>query len=396
MDNFSYKLVPGTKELIKIERKYINEIRLSRQLSYNNEERKIIANQNYSLNSKVAFRPEGRGYLYFGTVNEIDNLTCTIEYIPYCSIINNNKKVFHYPNCRYFIDKYYHTIKVAFLFYKNFSKYLKLDRNILIGTSQYKNCYGLYIRKEADDICLINVYLDDSTQMKIKPFIWIDCIKDYYYTYNDKRFEKNEETEKKLIELQKNKKHFYVSYAAISFFSRKNNNILDLLKPIKEINKTKKTKFCSFVCRNFLLNRYSGVRERVNFYNILKNKKEVICPKDNSRTTTSLFDDNIKLIEECVFNISFENNDVIGWITEKIVNSYLAGCIPIYWGPDDIYEYFNKNSFINAKDFNSYEELSNYIIDLYENKEKLQKYLETAPCTKEGLQKLFWWINDLI
>jgi hypothetical protein len=391
MDNFSYKLVPGTKELIKIERKYINEIRLSRQLIYNNEERKIIENQNYSLNSIVCFRPEGRGTLYKGIIIEIDNLIYTIEYIPSYSLINNNEKIYHYPNTKYFIEKYYHTIKVAFLFYKNFSKYLKLNRNIVIGTSQYRNCDGLYIRKESYDMSIIDVY----NKIK-KDFIWIDTIKDFYYVNQNSSIVKNEETEKKLIELQKNKKHFYVSYAAISFFSRKNNNILDLLKPIKEINKTNKTKFCSYVCRNVLVNKYKGVRERVNFYNILKNKKEVICPKDNSRATTSLFDDNIKLIEECVFNISFENNDVIGWITEKIVNSYLAGCIPIYWGPDDIYKYFNKNSFINAKNFNSYEDLSNYIIDLYENKEKLQKYLETAPCTKEGLQKLFWWINDLI
>ena len=39
----------------------------------------------------------------------------------------------------------------------------------------------------------------------------------------------------------------------------------------------------------------------------------------------------------------------------------LANAIPIYYGPNEIVDHFNKNSFINSNDFETFEELSEYV-----------------------------------
>ena len=55
------------------------------------------------------------------------------------------------------------------------------------------------------------------------------------------------------------------------------------------------------------------------------------------------------------FSIAFESSPHAYYVTEKIVNSFLAGTIPIYWGNVDINTYFNPRSFINVASFSSFE-----------------------------------------
>ena len=58
------------------------------------------------------------------------------------------------------------------------------------------------------------------------------------------------------------------------------------------------------------------------------------------------------------FSICFENaKSIPGYITEKIFDSFFAGCIPIYLGADNVDTYIPKNCFIDMRDFKSYEDL---------------------------------------
>ena len=49
---------------------------------------------------------------------------------------------------------------------------------------------------------------------------------------------------------------------------------------------------------------------------------------------------------------------------------------PIYWGPANVGEDFNKKAFIDVSDFESSEEAVNYIHDVLLNDTKLLEYLE--------------------
>lgn len=46
-------------------------------------------------------------------------------------------------------------------------------------------------------------------------------------------------------------------------------------------------------------------------------------------------DDKIRFLTNYMFNICPENSNTNGYVTEKIFDAILAGCIPIYWGSDN-------------------------------------------------------------
>lgn len=62
------------------------------------------------------------------------------------------------------------------------------------------------------------------------------------------------------------------------------------------------------------------------------------------------------------FSICYENaKDIPGYITEKIFDSFFAGCIPIYLGAPNITDYIPKETFIDKREFDSYADLYNHI-----------------------------------
>jgi len=67
------------------------------------------------------------------------------------------------------------------------------------------------------------------------------------------------------------------------------------------------------------------------------------------------------------FAICYENiKDISGYITEKILDAMFAGCVPIYLGAKNVSEHIPKNSFIDKRDFTTYEELYSNIKNIDE------------------------------
>jgi hypothetical protein len=62
------------------------------------------------------------------------------------------------------------------------------------------------------------------------------------------------------------------------------------------------------------------------------------------------------------FSICYENcKDFNGYITEKIMDCLLAGCVPIYLGAQNIADHIPQNTFINKRDFDTYDKLYAHI-----------------------------------
>jgi hypothetical protein len=55
---------------------------------------------------------------------------------------------------------------------------------------------------------------------------------------------------------------------------------------------------------------------------------------------------NHKFFHSYRFALVMENRKEDGYITEKILNAFLAGSIPIYYGGEEVFEIFNKKAFI--------------------------------------------------
>jgi hypothetical protein len=72
-----------------------------------------------------------------------------------------------------------------------------------------------------------------------------------------------------------------------------------------------------------------------------------------------------------MFSICYENvRDIPGYITEKIFDCFFAGCVPIYWGANNIEEHIPKHCFIDKRDFSTYEELYGYMANMAEEEYK--------------------------
>ena len=61
------------------------------------------------------------------------------------------------------------------------------------------------------------------------------------------------------------------------------------------------------------------------------------------------------------FCITMENTKIGHYITEKIINGFKAGVVPIYWGSQHVVEHFNRKRFILLED--TKEETINRVID---------------------------------
>lgn len=126
---------------------------------------------------------------------------------------------------------------------------------------------------------------------------------------------------------------------------------LQLPRPLYPLDKKK---FCTFVVRNgnctirnrFMqeLSKYKKVECAGSFMNNMT--KHETAPEDDS----VYGDAYLGFLQQYKFMICFENCKKPGYITEKILNAYMAGCIPIYWGSHEALTWLNPKAFLFLKD----------------------------------------------
>lgn len=72
--------------------------------------------------------------------------------------------------------------------------------------------------------------------------------------------------------------------------------------------------------------------------------------------------DKLATLSQYKFAICYENAQQIpDYITEKLFDCMVAGCIPIYWGAPNIAQRVPENCFIDARNFSNYADIYNFI-----------------------------------
>lgn len=100
------------------------------------------------------------------------------------------------------------------------------------------------------------------------------------------------------------------------------------------------------------------------------------------------------------FAIAYENvKDELGYITEKIFDVFIAGCVPIYWGAKNITEYVPENCFIDRRNFNTNEELYDYLKSMPDNQyseylDNIEMYLRSEQAQQFSSEKFAKTIVD--
>jgi hypothetical protein len=90
--------------------------------------------------------------------------------------------------------------------------------------------------------------------------------------------------------------------------------------------------------------------------------------------------------------ICFENSKKGTYITEKIVNPYLARIAPIYWGTHHVKNVFNSESmlFLEDESDESYSKLINRIIELDNDPAKYLEFINKQTLNSFNLE---YWKN---
>ena len=140
---------------------------------------------------------------------------------------------------------------------------------------------------------------------------------------------------------------------------------------IKEPKIHKKTKLVSFITSN---KRYcEGHNYRLSWYDKLKDKVDVFGKGINHISEKEIG------LNEYMFSIVIENSQYETYWSEKILDAFMTGTIPIYHGSRDIGDYFNLDGIIILNDSFSLDDINEQLyyskIDVIkDNFERALKY----------------------
>lgn len=99
--------------------------------------------------------------------------------------------------------------------------------------------------------------------------------------------------------------------------------------------------------------------KKILSYGVSKNKRKSYKGSTN---------DKIKTLSAYKFSICFENTFLIeDYVSEKIFDCFLAGCVPIYYGDPNILKKIPSECFIDYRMFSSIDEMYRYIRSIDEN-----------------------------
>jgi len=84
----------------------------------------------------------------------------------------------------------------------------------------------------------------------------------------------------------------------------------------------------------------------------------------------------LEILKEYRFSICFEHKIRAGYHSEKLFHAKVAGTIPIYWGHKSVEDDFNKKCFINLVDYDSVDDLVEYVKYVDSNEDVYQSYAQ--------------------
>lgn len=136
----------------------------------------------------------------------------------------------------------------------------------------------------------------------------------------------------------------------------------------------RKSDFCSFVYSN---GNADPAREQ--FFKKLSEYKKVDSGGRylNNIGKPNGVENKIEFESRHKFSIAFESSSHPGYTTEKLIQSFAANTVPIYWGDPTVKDVFNTDSFVCVNDFESLDAVVDKVKEIDQNDELYLKYLGT-------------------
>ena len=148
-----------------------------------------------------------------------------------------------------------------------------------------------------------------------------------------------------------------------------NNTIFNIIR--RKVQNYPRKKFCAAV----ISNHHNSSYFRLNFINEL-NKYKKVDMGGKYKNNVGFIKNKILFLSKYKFSIAMENSEGDGYISEKIIQSFLSGTIPIYYGSYMIDEIINPNSYILIRNEKDITKKINFIKNIDNDNNIYQKLLK--------------------
>ena len=275
-------------------------------------------------------------------------------------------------------------LKIKFVDFWSGSNYLK---NII------ENTLKQFFKITYSEIPDILIYSNDGIEHQNQKYK--KCVKIYYngennsrlYNFNDCNIYLGYDVFSKT---KINYKHYHWMIFLKDFINTKlvstiSKNIFNYsyILPRNKLYSIDKKKFCCFLVSNgknkirnnffWELSKYKKIDSGGSLFNNINTKISLDPSKRDEETK--------KWISQYKFMITFENSSVPNYLTEKIIQAYSYGAIPIYWGDPNVTNLVNPKCFINYYDYNDFSKLIEAVKRI-DNDDKLYLNMYNQPFFK--------------
>ena len=170
--------------------------------------------------------------------------------------------------------------------------------------------------------------------------------------------------------------HYHINYLDRYFKSNiffwESFNEIDS-KRLEVINSPIRKKFCAAAYSNCI------AKFRLDFIEQLSNYKKVDMGGKCKNNIGEKIKDKLKFLSEYKFSIAMENSEGNGYVSEKIIDSFKAGTIPIYYGDYLIDEYINPKTYILIRGEKDIEKKIEYIKKIDNDDKLYMKIMKEKP-----------------
>lgn len=129
--------------------------------------------------------------------------------------------------------------------------------------------------------------------------------------------------------------------------------------PVKDLQlQDMRLEYISFFMSHGLLDLYGKGWDSLRNLPPRWQKKLAILLEGNS---VNPCENKLETIKNYKYGLCIENAKLPGYVTEKIIDCLVSKVIPVYMGAPDIEKYIPKTCFININDFNTPDDLLNYL-----------------------------------
>lgn len=149
-------------------------------------------------------------------------------------------------------------------------------------------------------------------------------------------------------------------------------------------------KFCNFVVSN----DYS--KERNAFFEALNARRPVDSGGSYRNNIGGPVRDKLSFQQQYKFSIAYENSRSPGYCTEKIVDAFAAGTVPIYWGDPLVRQEFNPAAFLCADDFPDTDALIEAILEIDRDDARFLSYCRAPILCPDGSSRAALYQTDAL